>query len=156
MLIKDKGRTHAMRKYEVILERLDGHGSVLSCKDVEFVVDTDPDGRSDALNPAELLLGALAGCIAKGIERVAPLLQFHYTGLTVRVTGERQDEPPRMARMAYIVEIETDESDRRLELLHENVRKFGTVYNTLTVGTELSGRLIRTPRQTAATGQLPD
>ncbi|TCS71744.1 putative OsmC-like protein [Sulfuritortus calidifontis] len=132
-----------MRDYQVILERLDAHGSVLSCKDAELIIDTDLKGRSDALNPAELLLAALAGCIAKGIERVAPLLQFRFSGLEVRVSGVRQESPPKLVAIAYEVVVDTDETDRRLELLHENVKKFGTVYNTLAPGTELSGVLRR-------------
>ena len=133
-----------MMNYEVFLERQDAHGSVLSCKDAELTVDTDATGRTDAFNPAELLLAALAGCIAKGIERVAPMLQFHYTGLYVTVRGERQDTPPRMGRIEYTIEVTTDENDRRLELLHENVKKYGTVYNTLAASTHVSGTLGRT------------
>lgn len=132
-----------MMNYEVFLERQDAHGSVLSCKDAELAVDTDVAGRTDAFNPAELLLAALAGCIARGIERVAPMLQFRYTGLCVTVRGERQDTPPRMARIEYAIEVVTDENDRRLELLHENVRKYGTVYNTLATSVHLSGTLMR-------------
>ena len=129
--------------YEVFLERQDSHGSVLSCKDAELTADTDANGRTDAFNPAELLLAALAGCIAKGIERVAPMLQFRYTGLCITVRGERQDTPPRMSLIEYAIEITTDENDRRLELLHENVKKYGTVYNTLAASVHLSGTLAR-------------
>jgi hypothetical protein len=37
----------------------------------------------------------------------------------------------------------TDESDRRLELLHDNVKKFGTVFNTVAPGTQVSGVMRR-------------
>jgi len=136
-----------MLSYQVILERLDSHGSVASCKDAEITLDTDVHGRTDAFNPAELLLAALAGCIAKGIERVAPMIDFSFRGLEVRVGGVRQDTPPKMASITYEVLVDTDESDRRLELLHENVKKFGTVFNTLAPGTEITGRLVRTQRR---------
>jgi hypothetical protein len=39
--------------------------------------------------------------------------------------------------------VDRDESDQRLALLHEKVRKYGTVFNTIAPGTQLSGRLIR-------------
>jgi acetyl-CoA carboxylase carboxyltransferase component len=39
--------------------------------------------------------------------------------------------------------VDTDEPDRRLDLLHDNVRKYGTVFNTVAPGTELSGTLRR-------------
>jgi len=37
----------------------------------------------------------------------------------------------------------TDKSDRRLELLHENVKRYGAVFNTVNAGCELSGTLRR-------------
>jgi hypothetical protein len=42
--------------------------------------------------------------------------------------------------------VDTDENDRRLELLHQNVMEYGTVYNTLAAGTTLAGRVERAGR----------
>ena len=39
--------------------------------------------------------------------------------------------------------LDTDESDRRLALLHDNVQKHGTVFNTVAPGTDLTGRMRR-------------
>jgi len=39
--------------------------------------------------------------------------------------------------------VDTDESDQRLALLHENVRKYGTVFNTVAPGTSISGEIRR-------------
>lgn len=123
--------------------RVDAHGSRASCKDAELVLDTDLAGRRDALNPAELLLAALAACMLKGIERVTPILDFSLRGVRVVVHGLRQDVPPRMESIDYEIIVDTDEPDRRLELLHDNVRKYGTVFNTVAPGTTLSGQLRR-------------
>lgn len=129
--------------YQVSARRVDAHGSVASCKEATVVLDTDLAGRVDALNPAELLLAALAACMLKGIERVAPMLKFGFRGVEVRLHGVRQDAPPRMERIDYEIRVDTDEPDRRLDLLHENVRKYGTVFNTVAPGTQLSGVLVR-------------
>jgi uncharacterized OsmC-like protein len=123
--------------------RLDAHGSVARCKAAEIPLDTDLAGRADAFNPTELLLAALSACIVKGIERVAPLLQFRLRGLEVRLDGVRRDAPPGMESIDYEIVVDTDEPARRLELLHENVRNFGTVFNTVAPGTRLSGVLRR-------------
>jgi hypothetical protein len=48
-----------------------------------------------------------------------------------------------LASIACEIVVDTDESERRLELLHENVRKDGTVFNTVMPGTHLSGVLRR-------------
>ena len=133
------------RVYQTSTERVDSHGSVAYCKDAEITLDTDINNREDAFNPAELLLAALSACIIKGIERVTPILKFQLRSLEVRVTGVRQDKPPKMESIRYEINVDTDESDRRLELLHDNVMKFGTVYNTVAPGTELTGVLRRMP-----------
>lgn len=132
-----------LREYGVSAERVDAHGSLAWCKEAELALDTDVEGRLDAFNPAELLLAALAGCMIKGIERVAPLLRFRLRGVEVVLRGVRQESPPKLSRIEYTLTIDTDEDDRRLALLHQNVMKFGTVYNTLLPGTELIGRIKR-------------
>lgn len=132
-------------EYDVTAERIDAHGSLARCKDATVTIDTDLAGRRDALNPAELLLTALAACMLKGIERVTPMMKFTLRGVRVAIHGVRQDVPPRMESITYEILVDTDESDHRLELLHTNVRKFGTVFNTVAPGTQLTGVLRRAP-----------
>ena len=48
-----------------------------------------------------------------------------------------------MERIDDEILVDTDEPDRRLELLHENVKKYGTVFNTVAPGTVLKGVLRR-------------
>jgi uncharacterized OsmC-like protein len=122
--------------------RLDAHRSVATCKDASITLDTDPAGREDAFNPAERL-AALAACMLKGIERLIPMLKLQLGGVEVRRHGVRQDASPKMARIDYEILVDSDEPDRRLDLLHYNVQKYGTVLNTVAPGTELSGTLRR-------------
>src|SRR3546814_4150125 len=93
-------------------------------------------GRADAFNPAELFLAAIAACMIKGIERVAPMLQFGFSGVEIRLHGLRQDSPPKMTAIDYELIVDTDETNRRLELLHQNVRKYGTISNTVAARSE--------------------
>ncbi len=132
-----------MLEYNIQARRIDAHGSEANCKQARLVIDTDPDGRADAFNPAELLLAAVAACILKNIERVAPIIHFKFRGVRVSVHGIRQDSPPKMQQINYRIEVDTDEPEQRLALLHTNVRKYGTIYNTIAAGTELQGTLAR-------------
>jgi uncharacterized OsmC-like protein len=132
-----------MLEYEVTARRRDAHGSVALCKQAQIVLDTDVAGRSDAFNPAELYLAAIAACMIKGIERAAPMLRFDFRGVEVKLHGARQDSPPKMAAVTYELIVDTDEIDRRLELLHTNVRKFGTISNTVAAATRLEGTIRR-------------
>lgn len=131
--------------FDVTSRRVDAHGSLATCKSAEIRLDTDLAGTPNAFNPAELLLAALSACIIKGIERVAPMLGFQMRGVTVRVHGVRQDVPPRMESIDYVILVDSDEPEGRLKLLHENVKKYGTVFNTIAPGTSLSGELRRAP-----------
>jgi uncharacterized OsmC-like protein len=132
-----------MLEYRVNARRIDAHESVAGCKDATVVLDTDIKGRRDAFNPAELLLAAVAACMIKGIERVTPMLKFDVRGIEVRLIGFRQDSPPKMVSIDYELIVETDEDDRRLELLHQNVRKYGTISNTVAAATKLQGVIRR-------------
>lgn len=129
--------------FEVHSRRIDAHESRSTCKQAELLIDTDLAGNPNAFNPAELLLAALTGCMIKSIERVAPILEFSFRGVEVRVHGVRQDVPPKLESVDYEILVDTDESDHRLEILHDNVKKFGTVFNTVSAGSFVKGTLKR-------------
>jgi uncharacterized OsmC-like protein len=132
-----------MLEYSVTARRIDSHGSEARTKQATITLDTDVSGRPDAFNPAELFLAAIAACMIKGIERVLPTLKFEVRGVEVKLHGVRQDSPPKMISVNYELIVDTDENDRRLELLHTNVRKYGTISNTVAAATELTGRIVR-------------
>ena len=134
--------------FHVEARRTDAHGSLARCKNSEIALDTDLAGNPNAFNPAELLLAALSACMIKGIERVTPILNFSLRGVEVMMDGVRQDVPPKMESITYEIIVDTDEPDYQLDLLHENVKKFGTVFNTVAPGTSLSGVLRRRKPQT--------
>lgn len=132
-----------MARYQVSARRIDSHGSEATTKEARIVLDTDVAGRLDAFNPAELLLAAVAACMIKGIERVTPTLKFDLRGVEVRLHGERQDSPPKMLSITYELVVDTDETDQRLDLLHKNVRRYGTISNTVAAALELEGTIGR-------------
>jgi len=130
-------------EYRVTARRIDSHGSLARAKEAEVVLDTDMAGRRGAFNPVELLLAALSACMLKGIERVTPILGFRIRGAEVRLEAVRQDSPPRLTRIGYEIIVDSDESDQRLDLLHRNVLKYGTISNTLAGAVPLEGTLRR-------------
>jgi uncharacterized OsmC-like protein len=133
----------AKLEYRVSARRIDAHGSEAETKAAKITLDTDLSGRADAFNPAELLLAAVAACMIKGIERVTPMLKFELRGVQVILHGLRQDAPPKIVRIDYEIIVDTDETDQRLDLLHKNVRKYGTISNTVAEATNLEGVIRR-------------
>jgi uncharacterized OsmC-like protein len=132
-----------MLSFNLEAKRNDSSGSLVTAKSVELTIDTSLAGRPDALNPVELLLASQAACFIKGIERLAPTLEFDFRGVQVFLEADRPENEARIAQIRYQVVIETDESDQRIALMHKNLQKQGTIYNTLSAGTELVGSVTR-------------
>ena len=103
--------------------------------------------------PADLLAAALAACIRKNVERFSTILPFRYQRAHVQVEIEREEPPPRIVRASYALRIVTDEPQHRLELLHRNILRFGTITNTLAAACELEGTIHAEPP--AASDQNP-
>ena len=132
-----------MLEYTITAERLGPQGSVARARQAEVALDTSLEAGGGAFNPAELLLGALAACIIKSAERAVPMIGFELRGLSVALHAVRQDAPPQITAIDYLITVDTDESDRRIELLHKNIRRYGTISNTLALALALDGRIIR-------------
>jgi uncharacterized OsmC-like protein len=99
-------------------------------------------GRKDNLpNPAELLLTSLAACMLKNVERFSKILKYNYTQAKVSVKGTRNDSPPFMSAINYTLEVASDMEEKKLQLLHKNILKFGTITNTLAKVAELNGTI---------------
>lgn len=92
--------------------------------------------------PADLLAAALAACILKNVERFSKILSFEYRRATVKVVVEREEPPPRIVRASYTLRVETEEPERRVDLLHRNIRTFGTITNTLARACDLEGDIV--------------
>ena len=129
--------------YKVTARRVDAQGSLAMAKQAQVVLATDMAGRQDAFNPVELLLAALAACMIKGAERVTPLLQFQINGIEVRLEAIRQDAPPKLVKILYEIVVDSPETDARLDLMHRNILKYGTISNTLAAAIPLEGVLRR-------------
>ncbi len=130
-------------EYRVTAERVDSHGSIARAKSAEVVLGTDMAGREDAFNPVELLLAALAACMIKGVGRVAPMLNFEFSTVEVRLQADRQDAPPKLLGISYEIIMSSAESEARLDLMHRNILKYGTISNTLSQALTLTGVLRR-------------
>lgn len=131
-----------MMTFEVTAQRIDDRGSLVSAKQSELVIDTGMAGRPDALNPVELLLAALSACIIKGIERVAPTLDLNFDSVHVELTAHRPTDEARITDISYLITVGTQADHNKLELLHKNLMKFGTIYNTIKSGTTLTGSIV--------------
>jgi uncharacterized OsmC-like protein len=131
-----------------VTQRYQAHGSVRAGGAARLVahgLDAEFDGTAGRLEdlpgPADVLSAALCACILKNVERFSHMLPFRYESASVEVTAEREEPPPRIVRVSYHLRVVTDEPPARVELLHKNIRKFGTITNTLAAACELTGTI---------------
>ena len=125
--------------YRIEIDRPDDSGSVARTATTELTLDTAAEGRDDALAPPELLLASLGACLVRGIQRVRPLIGFDLEGASLTLSAERHDDPPRIEAIHYDIAIRGDADDDQLALIHTNLQRFSTIYNTLAPGTALDG-----------------
>jgi len=101
-------------------------------------------GRHDVLpNPAELLLTSLAACILKNVQRYSEILKIPYRSAKIVVHGKRNHNLPFMSEISYHLEIDTDTNEKKLEIWHKNILKFGTITNTLAKACMLIGSVTK-------------
>lgn len=116
--------------------------SVATSKQEVIEFDTSA-GQSDALpGPADLLTMAFAACVLKNVERFSQILPFRYEEASIAVVAERQDAPPKMTRVSYSLRLVTEEPEKQVELLHLNIRRHGTIFNTLAATCDVSGDVL--------------
>lgn len=106
---------------------------------IEFDASRGPGG--DLPGPAELLLTAFSACTLKNLERISKMLPFHYEAASMQVEGERQSAPPKFIQIRYTLKIVTDQPDK-LDLVHKNLSRYGTITNTLAEACELEGEIV--------------
>lgn len=132
-----------MIEYCVSAVGMDGPVSLARCKDALLMLDTNAQRRPDAFNSEELFLASLAACMIESVRCLAPQLHFQYRTLTVSLRAVAQRVPPKITRVEYLLNLDTDESAARLEILHLMVRTQGAVCNTVARDTDLVGKVSR-------------
>ena len=110
---------------------------------IEF--DTSVEQSASLMGPADPLASAFAACVLKNVERFARMLSFTYVTASIRVTLERQDRQPRITSVQYALHLVTAEPQHRVDLLHLNIVKHGTIYNTLAAACPVSGSITAEP-----------
>jgi uncharacterized OsmC-like protein len=137
-------------RYEVSARNVAAGVSEASCKQTRIDFDSGPTPSLTLAGPAELLAAAFAACVLKNITRFSEILSFRYEGAAIDVVAEREESPPRISRIHYVLRLTTDEPEQRVENLRKNIEKFGTIYNTLAAVCDVTGEVVAQPSGTAS------
>jgi uncharacterized OsmC-like protein len=135
----------ARRTYRVQASSVVGGGAEALVAQQHVPFDASAQQGDRLPGPADLLTAAFAACVLKNVERFSHVLSFRYTAADIAVTAQRQDSPPRMTSVRYVLRVQTDESEQRLALLHTNICRHGTIFNTLAAVAEVTGDIVAVP-----------
>lgn len=98
--------------------------------------------QPDLAGPAELLLSSFAACCLKNVERFSSILHYNYESAEIDVIGTRQEKPSKIIKINYTLYISSNDPNLNPNLLLKNLKKFGTIYNTLSDTCEIEGEII--------------
>lgn len=112
-------RAHPLRatkcmtmRYAVQAETIGGEATA-RLKGIPLRFDGSSAQSPTLAGPADLLAAAFAACVLKNVERFSRMLPFRYERASIEVIAEREEPPPRIARIRYVLEVVTDEPAER-------------------------------------------
>jgi uncharacterized OsmC-like protein len=146
----DNPPADAAHSYDLTATTTGAGTGVIHTKRTIVRFDSSPRQGDELPGPADLVTAAFAACIIKNIERMSEILPFSFRSASVQVHSVRQDRPPRITRIHYAIEVDTDEPDHRLALLHRNIEHHGTIFNTLASACNVSGTIVAAQRKDGA------
>lgn len=135
--------TSKFTTYEVEAKNIDQKISEMSFGKTHLVFDSGSERDLDYAGPAEILCSSFAACTLKNVSRFSKILPFQYDYAEIKVSAIRQESPPLMVKIVYELKLKTNEDDHQIELLHTNIKKFGTVFNTLMKAMEVEGTIVK-------------
>jgi organic hydroperoxide reductase OsmC/OhrA len=93
---------------------------VATVKRTDIAFDSSPNQGDELPGPADLLTAAFAACMLKHVERF-------------------------ITRITYRLEVTTNETAARLDLLHRSLTRRSTTYNTLAAVCDVTGEVVAIP-----------
>ena len=130
-----------MLSYKIIAHSNKGGEAFAEANHTSVNFDASSRRKDNLPNPAELLLTSLAACLLKNVERFSEILKYDFTKAIIEVNGTRNDSPPFMSEITYKLKVQSNMDEKKLNLLHKNILKFGTITNTLAKATHLTGNI---------------
>lgn len=114
------------------MEQVEGRRFKIKARGVELIVDDtlEAGGPGDGFRPSELLLGALAACMAGTMLNFARGQEIAVHGMSIAIEDEALDHPDRMGRIAIDMGVMADATAKQAASL-ERVAAACKIHNTL-------------------------
>ena len=114
------------------MEQVEGRRFKISARGVEVIVDDtiEAGGPGDGFRPSELLMGALATCMAGTMLTFARNREIPVHGIAVSVEDESARHPERIGKLVIEMKVNAEATERQVASL-ERVAGACKIHNTL-------------------------
>ena len=128
-------------KYSIKASSTATKNAAVNVKESEIMFGITPETADILPNPAELYLGSFAACALKNVERFSIIMNFEYSKAEITVSATRLKQPPRMDEIIYELSVYSQDESLNIDLLHKNIEKFGTIFNTVKASCSVMGEI---------------
>lgn len=125
--------------YKVKVDRVDEAHARSTVRDFSLILGARRADAQAGFNPVETLLSAVGDCLLTALDYVSQLSRVPIAAAAVEVEGERQDKPPTLTQIRYVLRISSDAPDERLERMVELARANSTVFQTVSMAVPIAG-----------------
>jgi uncharacterized OsmC-like protein len=117
---------------QVELQQIEGRRFAIRARGNEVIVDDtiEAGGPGDGFRPTELLLGALAACMAGTMTNFATDQDIDIDGITVTVSDQVEKAPTRIGAITVSMVVRAEADERQAASL-ERVASACKIHNTL-------------------------
>jgi len=132
------------QEYQVHLSRqADGMRTVSTVRDFSLTLGSHRGDSAAGFNAVETLLSAVGACLTTSLGMVAEMSRVKLGEIEVDVSGVRQDKPPTLTQVHYVVAVRGEASDERLARLLALAERNSTVVSTLRLAIPVTGEIVR-------------
>jgi uncharacterized OsmC-like protein len=114
------------------MEQVEGRRFAIRARGNEVIVDDtiEAGGPGDGFRPSELLMGALAACMAGTMLTFARNQEIPVHGISIDMEDEAADHPDRIARISIEMVVDAEATERQQASLRR-VASACKIHNTL-------------------------
>ena len=139
-MLADQREVRTTQTYKVKVERIDEAHARSSVRDFSLTLGARRADAQAGFNPVETLLSAVGDCLLTALDFVAQLSRVPIAAVALDVEGERQDKPPILTQIRYVLRIASEATDERLERVVDLARANSTVFQTVSLAVPITGR----------------
>ncbi len=128
-----------MQTYSVEVRRTDSYHARADVRDFTLPLGARRADPTAGFNPVETLLSAVGDCLLTSLAHVAESSRVAIEEAAVEVAAMRQEKPPLLTHIRYVLRIRSEAPDERLGHLVDLAKTHSTVLQTVSQAVPVEG-----------------